>query len=398
MASDPHDGVTVYRYCEPTPQQTVQSLQRGLQELAHGWRGQRQQQQHGGGDERGDGAAAGEEARRLFGAPLPPPPSAQAPPAAFEAISADAECAEAVGAVPLPLSLFGEAEGGVRQAAAAAGAGGGLRVLLRRHAQHEDCLDTVARLDLREPLVALLPGTLRYTGSRRSGGGSGGGKGAAGQGAAPAAAGVGASGECVVVTRSGGAVELTPLPQCEAALLLALQRALAGGAAVLPARQLLLGGGWHAAFRGLQPLPPYQHPPPTAAVAQRGGEDEAHGAVALADEAAWGQTAAATPDVLRRLAAAEAAEAEAAAEAEVEAAGGAPAVGDLPPPEPLLHELLDGDLLRYFLDLPAEQQAAVAAAVRAGEGGGGGCWPWEPPDDHQEAVRLQRLLAGLLLH
>lgn len=271
---------------------------------------------------------------------------------------------------------------------------GELRVLQQRWPSHEPALHQRCRFLLGEPCVALLPGSLRYQAE-------------AGDGGSAAAAGEAAAPELVAVTAGGSVVALQPLPQHDAAQLLALQRALAVHPAAAP-----ISGGRHAAFRGTdgsggqQPVAVlFRHPPPACGGALGSEADDLLQQAGPDFLAPASPSAAAAQALLgsqpRRVAEHYGAEpAGGVAAAPDQQTGSSGASASMPatrlaashaPAVPPVDAILDAQLLGEFLMLPpAAQRGLVASLATSGS-------LLHADDLLRAAARLNTLVASLLL-
>lgn len=329
----------------------------------------------------------------------------------FTVVAADTCCRPAVGALVVPAATgsspatgsSSDSAGGAHTAAAAVlDAHGEMRMLQQAWPGQQAALHQRCRILLREPAVALLPGSLGY-----QGGAAGAGAPFGAAGAATAGAEAGAAGEMAAVTLGGSVLSLQPVDQADAAQLAALQRALASHPAAAP-----LSGGSHAAYRGWAagrtavPLM-FSHPLPAGA---KEGDAEAdllppHSPNAAA--AAAGTQAGLLGGALEPAAP----DAEGGLGSDAQPASGssrsplpASAAGPSSPPSAAaagaaagqpVDAILDAELLQQFLLLPP----AVQRAVVAGMGGGGAAAGSQlgAAELRRATQRLNNLVASLLL-
>ncbi len=426
-AADRREGVTLYRYYEPEaaaeapapqPEQRGRLARRyrlappAVGELRHRLGlapNQNLREGVRGGDGKEHGAAGqGKELEE----DLEP---------GFTVLAADACCRPAVGVLVIPAaaspadpgsSSSSSSAAAVQPAAAAAAAAvldahGELRLLQQPWPGREPMLQQRCRFLLREPAVALLPGSLGYA---REAAGGGAPFGAAAPGAAAAA---GAAGEMAAVTLGGSVLSLQPVDSADAVQLAALQRALASHPATAP-----LSGGSHAAYRGWEARGPavpltFHHPlpadakeggaeadlqpPPSpggaAAGPQQGPLGSAVGPVALepaSPEAQGAPGQGAQPAGGGSSSPAPGGRAGLSSQASPAAAAGGAAAAAQP-----VDCILDAELLQQFLLLPPAEQRAVVA----GMGGAGAAVGSElgAAELRRAAQRLNNLVASLLL-
>lgn len=371
VASDEGEGATLYRFHEPPPGSAAQAARRGALarryrlappgagELRHRLGLHQPHHPHAAG-----AAAAG-------GAAGPSREEDEEP--GFAVLAADCSCRAAVGAVALPAAPGAAKHGGASDAALGAAtldARGELRLLQQRWPAAEPALHQRCAFQLREPAVALLPGSLGYQ-------------------AAPEGAGADAAAHGMVAVTAGGAVlALQPLAQRDAQQLLPLQRALAAHPATAP-----LSGGSHSGFRGTdgssgQPAAPllFRHPPPACADAAADMLAPPSPTATAGQEARGGLLPVAAEPGSPELGPEEPAGVPPSPAAPGSSSQAAQAAAEEPP----LDAILDAELLQQFLLLPPAEQRQLVAGLPGGSGLDG------------EALRrateqLSNLVAALLL-